>query len=146
MGRGKCNTNEKEPFLSKFIRLYTLNELNSLHVYHTSIKLFFEKEQTPSQLIFSTAWISTWHTAGAQELCSTNEFRKRRKKSKAHNLYKFQGWGPTPSLQQQFQLPSRQAEELRLNRSHCFLCSRFYYQQKWASRGTIFISKYKLLT
>ena len=108
MGRGKWNTNEKEPFLSKFIRLYTLNELNYLHVYHTSIKLFFEKEQTPSQLIFSTAWISTWHTAGAQELCSTNEFRKRRKKSKAHNLYKFQGWGPTPSLQQQFQLQSRQ--------------------------------------
>lgn len=146
MGGRKWNTNEKESFLSKFIKLYTLNELNALHVYYISIKLFFKKEQTPSQFIFSIACINTWHIAGDQELCWTNEFRKRRKKSKAHNQYKFQGWGPTPSLQQQFHSRGWQAEELQLNCSHCFLCSCFYYHQRWASRGTIFTSKYKLLT
>lgn len=52
MGRGKWNINEKEPFQSEFIKLYTLNELNSLHVYHTSMSCSLERTDTKSTHLF----------------------------------------------------------------------------------------------
>lgn len=146
MGRGKWNTNEKEPFRSEFIKLYTLNELNSLHVYHTSMSCSLKRTDTKSTHLFhclhQVLGIQQVLKSSAQQMSSGRGGRKAKPTAYTHSRAEDR----RPPHSNSSNSRGRQAEELQPNCSHCLLCSRFYDQQRWASRGTLFISKYKLLT